>query len=191
MTPRSPESNQAIREESRARILEHALALFAEKGYERTTVRAIAGSAGISQGLLYNYFAGKEDLLRAIFERSMQDVRESFRHAEAAPAGGRTVALVRAAFAVLRRNERFWRLSYGIRMQTPVLAGLAEELHDWTSAVRGTLEGYLEEDGFEQPGLEAAVLYALIDGVAQHYALDPARYPLDEVVELIARRYAV
>jgi len=190
VSPRSAETNQAIREESRARILEHALALFAERGFDRATVRAIAESAGISQGLLYNYFGSKEELLVAIFERSMEDVRVSFQRAEAAGEGGRTAALVRAAFQVLRRNERFWRLSYGLRMQAPVLAGLGEGLHQWTTEVRRTLERYLSEDGFEGPELEAAILFATIDGIAQHYVLDPHRYPLEEIVERVAARYA-
>jgi AcrR family transcriptional regulator len=189
MTPRSPESNEAIRAESRARILEHALALFAELGYERTTVRAIAERAGISQGLLYNYFRGKDDLLYAIFEQSMRDVRESFALAEEAPAGRRTEALVRAAFEVLGRNERFWRLSYGLRMQAPLLTGLGEGLHRWTAEVRATLERYLREDGFERPELEATILFAHIDGIAQHYVLEPERYPLGEVIEALVQRY--
>jgi hypothetical protein len=37
--------------------------------------------------------------------------------------------------------------------------------------------------------LEAAVLFATIDGVSQHYALDPERYPLDAVAERIISRY--
>lgn len=190
MSPRSPESNEAIRAESRARILEHALALFSELGYERTTVRAIAERAGISQGLLYNYFRGKEELLYAIFEESMQDVRQSFALAEEAPQGQRTEALVRGAFEVLRQNERFWRLSYGLRMQAPVLTGLGEELLRWTAEVRATLEGYLREDGFDRPELESTILFALIDGIAQHYVLEPASYPLDEVLEVLVERYA-
>jgi AcrR family transcriptional regulator len=189
MSPRSAESNEAIRAESRARILEHALALFAEHGFERTTVRAIAERAGIAQGLLYNYFRSKQDVLHAIFEQSMGDVRASFAMAERAPEGHRVESLIRAAFELLRANERFWRLSYGLRMQAPVLAGIGDGLQAWTSEVRSTLEGYLSEAGFERPALEAAVLFALIDGVAQHYVLDPERYPLDEVIEVMVARY--
>jgi AcrR family transcriptional regulator len=190
MSPRSRQVNDAIRAESRARILEHALEQFAANGYDRTTIRAIAKSAGISQGLIYNYFASKDALLRAIFEQSMQDVQESFQRAEEAPPGQRTVALVRAAFELLERNQRFWRLSYGVRMQAPVLSDLGDGLQRWTETITRTLRGYLQEDGFDEPKLEARVLFALIDGVAQHYVLDPAGYPLEEVVERIVSWYA-
>jgi AcrR family transcriptional regulator len=189
LSPRSAEANHAIRSESRAHILEHALQLFAEHGYDRTTIRGIAESAGISQGLIYNYFESKDALLRAIFEQSVGDVKASFLLAERAPAGSRTVALVRAAFQELKKKERFWRISYGVRMQASVLAGLGEEMHAWTAMIRSTLEGYLREDGFDEPELEATVLFALIDGVSQHYVLNPKRYPLEQVIERIAARY--
>ena len=41
--------------------------MFARYGYERTTVRKIAAEAKISQGLMYNYFGNKAELLRAVF----------------------------------------------------------------------------------------------------------------------------
>jgi AcrR family transcriptional regulator len=189
MSPRSAKANEAIRAESRARILGHALELFAAQGYDRTSIRHIAERAGISQGLIYNYFESKEDLLRAIFEHSMADVRKSFDAAASAPSGGRTEALVRAAFELLARNERFWRISYGVRMQAPVLAGLGAGLQQWTSTIRETLEGYLRDDGFDEPEVESRILFATIDGVAQHYVLDPAHYPLRDVVEGIVARY--
>jgi AcrR family transcriptional regulator len=189
MSPRSQAANQAIRAESRALILEHALELFATHGYDRTTIRGIAESAGISQGLIYNYFRSKDELLRAIFEQSMADVRQSFATAERAAPGGRTAALIRSAFELLERNRRFWRISYGVRMQPGVLAELGEGLHRWTQEIDQKLQGYLREDGFEEPALEGAILFALIDGVSQHYVLDPGRYPLDAVVQRLVARY--
>lgn len=190
MSPRTREQNEQIRAATRARILEHALALFSRHGYERTSVKMIAESAGVAQGLLYNYFEGKDALLRAIFEESMRDVRESFAVAEeAADPRERIERLVRGSFAILRRNQDFWRLSYGVRMQHAVLQGLGEGIRAWMDAILRTLEGYLREAGAAQPREEAAVLFALIDGVSQHYVLDPERYPLDAVTELVVARY--
>jgi AcrR family transcriptional regulator len=50
-------------EHSRAAIFEAALALFQERGYEATTMRAIADRAGVSLGSSYHYFASKEHLV--------------------------------------------------------------------------------------------------------------------------------
>ena len=188
--PRSAAFNEHLREESRQAILEHALALFSAQGYEGTSMKAIADAAGMSPGLIYHYFDGKESLLHAIFEESMRDVLASFAAADAAPApADRIEALVRASVRILREHLSFWRLSYGARMQGSVLAALGDRLPRWTAEITRTLARYFREAGAPEPELEAALLFALIDGVSQHYALDPARYPLDEVAERIVRLY--
>src|SRR5262245_15146311 len=108
LMPRTAVQYQALRGESRARILEAALDVFARLGYEGASVRLIARQAGVAQGLLYNYFESKEQLLRAIFERGMRDVQASF---EAAEVGGdppeRLERLIRHSFATVRQNLRF------------------------------------------------------------------------------------
>lgn len=190
MSPRRAEQNQAMREESRARIISAALRLFASHGYARTTVRMIAEAAGVAQGLMYSYFASKEDLLRAIFAQSVADVYASFELAAAGAEGPPTVEeIIRGAFATLRERLDFWRLSYGVRTQQEVLAVIGDELPAWTANIRRTLEQAFVAVGAADPAIEAELLFAAIDGVAQHYALEPEDYPLDAVVEALIARY--
>jgi len=47
-------------EQTRALILETAMRLFQERGYDKTTMRAIAAEAGVSVGNAYHYYEGKE-----------------------------------------------------------------------------------------------------------------------------------
>jgi AcrR family transcriptional regulator len=56
-------------EQTRALILETAMRLFRERGYDRTTMRAIAQEAGVSVGNAYYYFAGKEYLIQGFYDR--------------------------------------------------------------------------------------------------------------------------
>jgi AcrR family transcriptional regulator len=106
---------------SRDAIMDAALAVFHERGYEGTTIPAIAARARIAQGTLYNYFPSKEKLLfacaraggspGAIFEQIRSDV------------GTETVSdlLERAAVGVVR----FWDLRLPavlIRAARPVAA---------------------------------------------------------------------
>lgn len=56
-------------EQTRALILETALRLFQERGYDKTTMRAIAKEAGVSVGNAYYYFAGKEHLIQGFYDR--------------------------------------------------------------------------------------------------------------------------
>lgn len=56
-------------EQTRTLILETALRLFEENGYDRTTMRAIAKEAGVSVGNAYYYFSSKEHLVQGFYDR--------------------------------------------------------------------------------------------------------------------------
>ncbi|MEU9398608.1 TetR family transcriptional regulator [Streptomyces sp. NPDC048242] len=60
---------QTKSEQTRALILETAMRLFQERGYDKTTMRAIATEAGVSVGNAYYYFAGKEHLIQGFYDR--------------------------------------------------------------------------------------------------------------------------
>ncbi|HEV2372172.1 MAG TPA: TetR family transcriptional regulator [Streptosporangiaceae bacterium] len=57
-------------EQTRAAIVEAALALFAERGYEAATMRAIADRAGVATGNAYYYFGSKEELIQEFYSRN-------------------------------------------------------------------------------------------------------------------------
>jgi AcrR family transcriptional regulator len=66
-------------EQTRAQILDVALELFRERGYEETTMRAIAEAAGVAVGNAYYYFRSKEHLVQAFYERTHEDHLEASR----------------------------------------------------------------------------------------------------------------
>ena len=59
-------ANKGSKEKTRERIIQSAKKLFAEQGFQKTTVVDISKQAGLSEAALYEYFQGKEDLLLAI-----------------------------------------------------------------------------------------------------------------------------
>jgi AcrR family transcriptional regulator len=60
-------------ERTRGRILDAALALFGEQGYDTATMRAIAARAGVAVGNTYYYFPSKDHLVQAFYERMHAD----------------------------------------------------------------------------------------------------------------------
>lgn len=184
MSPRTPAQFEAQRAEAQERLERAALRVFARAGYSRATVRDVAREAGVAQGLLYNYYRSKHDLLAAVFRRSMADVETSFSAADTdAPPAERLARLVHAAFAGVREHLAFWQLVYAVRQQPEIVAALGPELPAWTQGILATLERLLRDARHEDPAIGARVLFAAIDGVAQHYALDPDGYPLDAVAD--------
>src|SRR5687767_15182496 len=60
-------------EQTRTLILNAALDLLADRGYEKTTMRAIAEKAGVSLGNAYHYFKSKEHLIQAFYHRTHEE----------------------------------------------------------------------------------------------------------------------
>ena len=56
-------------DQTKALILETALEMFRERGYDETTMRAVAQKAGVSLGNAYYYFRSKEYLIQAFYQR--------------------------------------------------------------------------------------------------------------------------
>ena len=56
-------------DQTKALILETALEMFRERGYDETTMRAVAEKAGVSLGNAYYYFSSKEYLIQAFYQR--------------------------------------------------------------------------------------------------------------------------
>jgi AcrR family transcriptional regulator len=67
------EPKVARSEQTRALIVETALRLFRERGYEATTMRAIAKEAGVSVGNAYYYFGSKEELIQAYYDELQEE----------------------------------------------------------------------------------------------------------------------
>ena len=63
-----PRGRTAQGEHTRATLYEVAIRQFAVRGYEATTLRAIAREAGVSPGLLYRYFPSKSAVVIALYE---------------------------------------------------------------------------------------------------------------------------
>ena len=188
--PRSPSQNKEIRAVTKAKLLQAALELFAARGYNATTVDAIAEAAGVSAGLLYHHFTSKPAVLQAIFEQSLADVQATFAAADReSDPSHRLPALLRSAGVIVPRHRNFWMVWYGLRMQRDVLRSLGPSVTQFTAAIVRTLEGYLHDIDWPDPAIEAQLLFAQIDGMCQHYVLDPEHYPLQPMIERLIERY--
>lgn len=121
MAPRTQRQFEEMREEKRALIMDTALMHFANEGYHNTTISHIAKHAGISKGLMYNYFNSKEELLNKIIDRSMEDI---FIHFDPDHDGylseDEFELFIRVLFTHVRENLSFWRLFYQLVLQKDV-----------------------------------------------------------------------
>ena len=74
MSPRTSEQFEEISGGKRRQILDAAIECFATTGYHAVSISDLAKHAGISKGLMYNYFSSKEELLKTIFTEVMTEM---------------------------------------------------------------------------------------------------------------------
>lgn len=171
---------------SREKILHTALELFSNHGFEKTSIREIAKAADISLGLLYNYFESKEALLKAIVLNGIQDIQQSFdfRPEES----NKPEALLKNIFTILKKKKKHWRLLHSIRMQQHLMEKLSREMEEVNNYIIAELSLILQELHYQQPMQEAVLLFATIDGIANHY-LTNSRYPIEKITHLLIAKY--
>ena len=106
---------------ARERLYATAMQLIAARGYEATTLREIADQAGVSVGLLYRYFPGKQAVVLALYDELSSDYA---RQAAEMPAGrwrDRFIFAMKTSLAVLRPHQ------LALRALTPILVGNPDE----------------------------------------------------------------
>src|SRR5580704_19236689 len=83
---KSKNKHQARTEETQARILDAAQAVFSEQGFEKTQLEEVAARAGYTRGAIYAHYASKEDLFLALMEHRVLTKFTAIRQViEAAP----------------------------------------------------------------------------------------------------------
>jgi AcrR family transcriptional regulator len=99
MPTRIPIEGVGKRARTRARLIEAAAELFAERGFHGATLADVAGRAGLTTGAIYGNFKSKEELFLAIFEAPAAGVNVEFR--EGAPLKAQMRLLGEAVVAFL------------------------------------------------------------------------------------------
>lgn len=121
MSPRTAQQFREMREDKINLIMNVALEHFANEGYYRTTISHLARHAGIAKGLLYNYFESKEDLLRAIIHKSVNEMYHYFDYNRDGYLSEEEFEFfIRKLSALLKDRKNFWRLLMQLMIQDEV-----------------------------------------------------------------------
>lgn len=112
----------------REQLLDAALKVFAEKGIDGASVKVIAAAAGVTQGLLYHYFEGKDALVETLLrERGfLQQLRKHLAAAAGRPAAVILPEIVREYRSVLAENTGLVSLFFSASTNRHVRAAMLE-----------------------------------------------------------------
>ncbi|MDE2240342.1 MAG: TetR/AcrR family transcriptional regulator [Rhodospirillales bacterium] len=152
--PAKPEKRGRTRLAPEARaalILEHALELFASRHYGNVSMRDIAQACNVNVGLIYHYYANKQELLRLVLESTIATLQAEY---DAVPILPPSAEL-----------KRFLRLHVPM---APTLVKMVKIMSDHAAANSGDTEISAMIDAFykrEQDYLEQCLHRGIADGV--------------------------
>jgi AcrR family transcriptional regulator len=137
--------------ERREQLLVVGRSLFAERGFEATSIEEIASRAGVSKPVVYEHFGGKEGLYAVVIDREMQALME--RITSTLTAGHPRTMLEQAAMALLTYIEEETDGFRVLVRDSPVpsqTGSFSSLLNDIASQVEYILAGEFERRGFEE-----------------------------------------
>lgn len=178
-----PKVSEEHLEAKRQMILHAAIACFARDGFHKTTMSDIAEMAGVSDGLAYRYFSGKEEIIREAvsFATGSGHIPDLESADEDEPAA-MIELLYKASFRRFEMPDR--RTTVGLRMRSWAEALESGEVREqvverweryrpiaeglWSKArAEGLIPPDLDPDAIER------VMFAIHDGLDLQWALDP------------------
>ncbi len=181
-------------EEKRKVILDAAVRVFARSGYHGSRVGDIAEEAGVAHGLLYHYFASKEQVLQTIFRENWGELLERFRAVEAADesAGEKLQGIAKILLRTWRNDPDLVTVMVREVARSPQLQSQVEGVREAFAIVQRVIEEG-QAAGVFRPDLDARlaswVVYGGLEEVLTGWVLGQLPDGDDEVAR--AERTAI
>ena len=191
MSPRTSEQFEEIRNARKQAILDAALHVFAEHGYHSASVSKIAKQAGVSKGLMYNYFESKQDLLVALMFAAMNEMEAIFPVSEPGDWDReKFIKWINVSIDIVLKDPQHWRLYFAVLLQPDVLPIVMDKMLAKAQHLMVALSHYFEAKGYEDPIVMMRYFSAVLDGVQFHCMMDKENFPAEQVKKLIINQFA-
>jgi len=173
-------------EEKRRQILDAAVRVFARKGFHTSRVGDIAEEAGVAHGLLYHYFASKDEVLETVFRDNWAVLLERIRAVEEtdAPASEQLRHVAAILLRTWLHEPDVVRVLVREIARSPEVQERIGELVKPIGSIRRIIERGQERGEFRaelDPGLAAIVFYGGIDEILTGWVLSQLPSDADEV----------
>lgn len=113
--PSKPKSRRMPRAKREAQLLNVALELFIENGYQGTSMEDIAAAAGVTRPIVYNHFGSKDGIYLACLRRARASLDQHIVDAAKDPSSleGRLHAGIEGYFTFVEENRASWHILFG------------------------------------------------------------------------------
>jgi AcrR family transcriptional regulator len=190
MSPRTEQQFEEIREIRKKEIMNTALELFAMEGFDKTSISSIAAKAGISKGLLYNYFSSKEELIKTIIFNGLDSLTGFIDpNHDGVLSSDELQYFIEEFFNAVERNQHYWRLYFTLFFQPHVLKLVENRLIVMIHTYMKMLVDYFRSKGSDDPETDAVMLGAVLDGIGFHFMANTATFPMGKIKQKLIRMY--
>jgi AcrR family transcriptional regulator len=189
MSPRNQSKNQEIRQETMRKISEAAFSLIARQGFESTSIAQIAKEAGVSKGLLYNYYESKEALMEKLILDAMSQGDEVIGSIFSENPAVTMENLIKWFFKEMRERSDQWRLITEVTLKLDKYKFVHDIVVTKMQGYISLIQQLLAQMGYEDPEGEARLLAALFDGIGMQALVIREDYPLDELEKIMINKF--
>ncbi len=190
MSPRSSKQFETIRANKMKLILDAALNIFATDGYHSATISKISTEAGISKGLMYNYFSSKEELLNILLGELFDSEMESITTLIKGPFNEETfITMVKKGTEILKKKPKQWMLYFSMSTQPEVLKIIESKFSEERILFMTNILQYFKDKGCKNPELEMQFFNVTMTGFKLSYIMSPNHFPVDEIEEKIINQF--
>ncbi|MFA6541081.1 MAG: helix-turn-helix domain-containing protein [Bacteroidota bacterium] len=189
--PLSKKQFEAIRKNRRKVILDAALEVFAKEGYHASTVGAIAKKAGISQGLMYNYFKSKEELINELMIGMIEALMCEFMPVNPKEkfTKDHVVKMISMGIDLVVKDPKFWKLYFTVFLQPDVYAIVIDKMMEISGLYMKAMAKYFKDKGEKDPLTMTRYFSAVMDGIQMHIMIDPKTFPAEKVKKLLIEQF--
>ncbi len=174
--------------EKQRKILDTALELFAQDGYNSTSTNKIAHEAGVSEGLIFKHFGSKEGLLDYLVEEGVSIMNTELDNLlQIDNINERLKATLRFPKTIIDKNPSYWKVQMSIKFANHEIV---EKYHNssFMGKAMGIIFEIFEELNFENPQMETQLLMQIIGSFFMSL-INEEMENYEEMVSFLEKKY--
>ena len=192
MSPRTPQQFKEMRDQSRIKIITAAKTIFSEYGTIHATMEMIAKEAGISKGLIYNYYHSKDEIIEKIIEECVMIFDKIYQEQPNEENPKKQLKnLINSFFRSLEEDFYHWNLYHSIVIQPQINNKFQKMLYEYAKSFFSYTHEIFEKIYGKDGIIEVKFLSSMLDGIAFDYIMFRENYPLDEIEQKVYDLYQI